>query len=118
MKFLKYLKSMNDVNTDDAIFRSVNINLVDKPTNYKEIIEKKDPKALELINNLNKELKKFYKGNKYSFDFITEEKPANIDNLKLQNSRNKWLKKLCFNFNDKLAEIQTDYEKQIKNIRE
>lgn len=117
MKFLKYLKSMNDIDNDDAIFRSVNINLVDKPTDYKKIIERKDPNALELINNLNKELKKFYKGSKYRFDFIIEEKPVNIDCLKLQNNRNKWFKKLCFNFNDKLAEIQTNYEKQIKNIK-
>jgi hypothetical protein len=89
MRFLKYLKSIDGVDDDDAIFRSVNINLVDKPTNYKEIVENKDPEALELINNLNKELKKIYKGSKYRFDFTTEEKSINIDCLKLQNNRNR-----------------------------
>lgn len=116
MKFLKYLKS-TDENEEDIIFRSVNISLVDNPTNYKDIIEKKDPNVLKLIDKLNIELKKFYKGNKYSFDFITEEKPVDIDCLKLQSSRNKWLRKLCFTLNDQLADVQTKYEKHLKNIK-
>lgn len=112
MRFLKYLELSSD-KKDDALFRSLNIGLVRKPTPYKKIVEEKDKKALELIESLNMELQKSYKGKKYLFDFIVNEKSL-IDDLKLNNKRLSFIKKICLDFNDKLAEIQTEYEQKLK----
>lgn len=114
MKFLKYLKTFRD--EDEAIFRSLSIGLVEKETGYANVVEKTNHKSLKLLENINKELKKSYKGEKYKFDFVLDENTCSIDVLKIKQSRKSFLNRMVFEFNDKLGDLQIEYEKQIKNI--
>lgn len=114
MRFLKYLE-ISSLIKDDAVFRSLNIGLVNKSINsYDEIVESKDKNALKLIEILNKELQKSYKGLKYKFDFISiNDNTVSVDNINTTASRKNFLKKMCLDFNSKLAEIQSNYEKKL-----
>jgi len=117
MNFLKYL-DQSGMNEDITKFRAMNIRLVDKEkTENKKIVRKvtqlydlsEDP--IRLVDELNRELKRHYKG-KFMFDFVLED-GKNIGEIKIKRNK-KRLKILAMEFNDSLAKIKKKIERKLK----
>lgn len=119
MNFLKYL-DQSGMNEDITKFRAMNIRLVDKEkTENKKIVRKitqlydlsEENNPIRLVDELNKELKRHYKG-KFMFDFVLEE-GKNIEEIKIKRNK-KRLKILAMEFNDSLAKIKKKIERKLK----
>jgi len=117
VNFLKYL-DQSGMNEDITKFRAMNIRLVDKEkTENKKIVRKvtqlydlsEDP--IRLVDELNRELKRHYKG-KFMFDFVLED-GKNIGEIKIKRNK-KRLKILAMEFNDSLAKIKKKIERKLK----
>lgn len=117
MNFLKYL-DQSGMNEDITKFRAMNIRLVDKEkTENKKIVRKvtqlydlsEDP--IRLVDELNRELKRHYKG-KFMFDFVLGD-GKNIGEIKIKRNK-KRLKILAMEFNDSLAKIKKKIERKLK----
>lgn len=117
MNFLKYL-GQSGTDEDVTKFRAMDIRLVDKEkTENKKIVRKitqlydlsEDP--IRLVDELNKDLKRHYKG-KFMFDFVLGE-GKDIGEIKIKRDK-KRLKILAMEFNDDLAKIKKKIERKLK----
>ena len=103
---------------DVNIFRSMNVKLVNGKTDYKDSVEKVQEKyiidndVIEIVECLNKQLRKFYKG-KLKFDFCLDE-GISINKIKLNERKRSVLKAKFFKACDKIGKAQTSVEKQIQ----
>ena len=113
MRLYKFLKH-SEGNDDSVKFRAFTINLVDKKVDeHRKIVEKMTEEyeltkdACRLVDELNRCLKRYYKGN-LVFDFCVEEKNSfgrlkeNVE----ERIRKKWHK-----VNMELSHIQEEFEK-------
>ena len=119
MRLLKYLE-LSCKDTEINTFRALNIGLVPKEENYKKVVEsiqerfdlKNEP--LRILETLNKELKKSYRGG-LKFDFCLDEGNAIRSlSIKRKNKENimiKWLE-AC----DKLAKFKERIEEAKSQI--
>ena len=107
------MKLCND-DEDIATFRSLNIKLVKEQTNYKCIVNRLTDRygyiqeAYDIINRLNKDLTKLYKGN-YKYDFCIDE-GINIHDLKIKDRYKKRLSLKCNISNHDLAILKKRFE--------
>ncbi len=117
MKFMDYMK-LSSLDDDEAVFRSIEIGLVESPTKYHNCISnvsENHPEVLSLFiikKKLNDQLKKRYNG-KYLFDFCIDES-VSIDTLKIKDSYKKFLSLSFFESNDDITKIKTIVEKHLK----
>jgi hypothetical protein len=115
MKLLKYLSKCG-VPEDANKFRAIDVKLVSESTKNRKLVEsitKKyslDEDIVSLLDSLNKELKRFYRG-KYKFDFVFNE-GKDINEVKIKNSKR--IKTKFFEFNDELASIKRKFENKLK----
>ena len=115
MRLIKYLSlSCSDSKTN--IFRSLSIKLVESENSAtREIVEEVTEKyelpndVLIVIDELNKELKKNYRG-KYKFDLCFEE-GLTIDKVRIQNSEH--IRRQFFEANSYLSKLQLNLEKKL-----
>ena len=120
MRLRKFL-SISSIDNDVSDFRSLNLDLVESNTGNTDLVKRiterflMDDKALQLLENANKELKKMYRG-KLVFDFCLEEQGISPDQVKIESKKAFQLKEKWFKFNDQLSEIQIDFEKSIKKV--
>ena len=116
MRLIKYLSySGLDENTNK--FRALSIKLSEKPNDFSgilsEVYKKYTLDAVDsIVESLNKELKKFYKG-KYQFCFCLEE-GTTLDKIKINSKYLGRLKFLQYEANSKLAKIKSHLENSIK----
>ena len=119
MRLLKHLQHSGlDKNTNK--FRSLDIKLSDKKTNYEKIVKDVEEKYAvdcniqEDINRLNKELKKVYNGGKWWFDLCLVEgkKPSDMN---IDKKIKKRMQKLFLEINEKFSNIKFDIERKIAN---
>lgn len=111
MRLINYL-SYSNLDEKTNIFRTLNIKLVDKKTDYEPIInyimDKYDINPYNIIENLNKELKTIYSG-KYKFDFCINE-GCELKDIKINEKLITKIKLLYFNANDQFAKIKNKIE--------
>ena len=114
MKFLQYSSNNTEINQ----FRAMKIGLVERNTNGKNIVKTISKKynmgddVLFLLEKLNKDLKKMYRG-KYKFDLCMEDyKP--INSMRIDDQKKAKLHKKCLEFNDELCKIKTSFESYLK----
>ena len=107
-KFSKYIED----------FRSLDVKLVEKETEnkkiFKEVQEKYDvgTDILRLMEDLNKQLRKVYKGG-LKFDFCLSGGKV-IDEIKIHRKRLKGLKIKYFDLNSELGKAKTLVERSLK----
>ena len=117
MKFKDYLN--DDINK----FRKMKVGLVRTPASDEVVRNVKEEfdlgvDLIELINELNSNLKKSYTG-KFKFDFCLIE-DINIKRLKIKNREEiiNRLKEKVFKVSDSLAKTQTKVERKIESLRD
>ena len=118
MRLLTYLSlSNNDKNTN--IFRSVNLKLVSKPSDYTPIVSEvckkflvSEKDILSLKEDLNKELKKTYQG-KCFFDFCLDE-GLSLEKIKIPKKNHDRLTLKLFTANDYLENIKKKIERKLQ----
>jgi len=113
-RLLKYLEQSGlDENTNKI--RLMEVGLIEKNNDnvilIKEAIKKHnmDDSIIDEFNNLNKELKKVYRG-KFTFGLIYEEEKRTLDDIKI-NERGKikvkkTFKEFCNKFNEEIKKIE------------
>lgn len=118
MRLFKYM-GLSCEDEDVNIFRSVNVKLVEGSTEYKASVEKVQEKytlntdVIEIVEYLNKQLNKVYKG-KLKFDFCLDDNEGiTIDKIKLNERKRAVLKRKFFEACDKIGKAKTSVEKQI-----
>ena len=109
MRLYEFMK-MSSGDGDIAKFRSLTFKLVKESTNYSlELLdEHRRLDVVNLLEELNSELKKKYKGD-YKFDLCIDE-GSTVDVLKLRKKQAKQLSLLNHRMNDKLSKIQKNFE--------
>ena len=114
IKFLQYSSNNAEINQ----FRAMKIGLVERNTNGKNIVKTISKKynigddILFLLEKLNKDLKKMYRG-KYKFDLCMEDhKP--INSMRINDQKKAKLQKKCLEFNYELCKIKTSFESYLK----
>jgi hypothetical protein len=117
MRLIKYL-SYSGLDDKTNIFRALSIKLVDAPmTANREIVSevvdryKLDEELLTIIDDLNKQLKKTYKG-KLKFDFCLEE---GSEISKVKTKRAERLKLKAFEASRFLSKQQFHLEKKLSD---
>lgn len=116
MRLYNYL-NISDPST--SLFRSLNINLVEKTTNNVDIVkdlERVDGSIENLLKEANRELKSVYRG-KMVFDLCTEEEGYTPDEVKMTESKKDQVKQLWFKLNDDLSNIQSEFESYISSLK-
>ena len=117
MRLYKYLSISTD--EEDSAFRSLNLDLVEKETGNKELVQQVldkhglDDTALKLLEKANIELKKMYRG-KLKFDFCMEGQGMTPEEVKIEKRKARQLKEKWFKFNNELSEIQIDFEESLQ----
>ncbi len=113
------MKLCND-DDDIATFRSLNIKLVKEQTDYTKIINKLTIKydyikeAINIINNLNTDLFKLYKG-LYKYDFCIDE-GINTEKLKIKDKYKKNLSLKCNLSNHNLTLLKKRFEQSLNDL--
>jgi hypothetical protein len=119
MRLIKFLSYSND-DKDVLRFRSMRIGLtkvkVDNSKILEEIYKRYDIEKIEpILENINKELRKFYNG-KYFYDLvITEEKNKKINEISDNKKRTEAMSISLYEANDKLSKLKGKVEKIIKD---
>ena len=113
MRLLNYL-SFSGLDENTNKFRALNIKLVDKPTEYTDIVDEISkihdiPEIKNTVSSLNKELKTIYRG-KHFFDYCIDE-GSQLDKLKLGKKQYQKLKISHLEANDTL----NSYKKQVES---
>jgi len=118
MRFLHYLQPK--VGKETNIFRSMDIKLVDiigdsYTSNINKIYNtyKLNDNIIDIVDNLNKELKIVYSG-KYKFALCVNE-GVSIDDVKINKKYISRIKTKLFSANDILAKLKTEVEKRVKH---
>ena len=117
MRFANYL-SYSGLDEKTNIFRSIKINLVDEPKDYSDILEHIktvygiDVLGEDLIDNINRELRKVYKG-KFMFAYCLDE-GVSLDQIKMSKRHLKRLKLLQLETGDKLSSFKRELERKAK----
>jgi len=116
MRLITYL-SYSGLDEKTNTFRSLDIKLIDKPEDYSDILEHVQRKYQveckeNILENLNKELRKVYKG-KFSFALCLEE-GVRLDEIKINKKHIKRIKLLQFESSDKLSHQKTEVERKSK----
>ena len=77
MRFMDYIKLSSNTE-EESVFRSLKIGMVKNDNKYKELVKQLSDKheyikeSLNILKNINKRLKKYYKG-KYKYGFCIDE---------------------------------------------
>jgi len=115
MRLIKYL-SLSCPDSKTNIFRSLSIKLTERENPAaREIVEEVTEKynipndVLTVIDELNKELKKNYRG-KYRFDLCVEE-GLTIDKVRIRDSEH--IRRKFFEANSYLSKVQLNLEKKL-----
>jgi len=116
-RLLNYL-GYSGLDEDTNKFRAMNIKLSDKKDLYKDIVhnieERYNTKISNILEKLNKELRKSHKG-KWWFGLCLDEDKS-LDNIRIgKKVLSKKLRKALLEANDKLSDIKLKVEKDIKN---
>jgi hypothetical protein len=119
MRFIDYIK-LSSNKEDEVIFRSLKVGIIKDNTNYIDIIERLSTKhryvkeSIDIIDNINRKLKKYYKG-KYKYGFcIDEDKP--IYNIRINKNHKNILYMEYLRVNDEFNEIKKRFEKELSDI--
>jgi len=116
MRFMDYIRLSSD-KEEEIVFRSLKVGIIKDDTEYRDIIERLSYKyqyineSITIINNVNKKLKKYYKG-KYKYGFcVVEDKP--VDDIKIRKNHKDVLYTEYLKVNDKFDKIKKQFEKEI-----
>lgn len=94
------------------INKYLKLNLSDKEPDQPE---KYDTRILELLENANRELEKYYSG-KYKFNIC--EDGIDPNNLRLSPKKKRRIKEIWLKFDSDLSEVQRKYERYLQNSME
>ena len=116
MKFKDFL-ALSSKDEDIQDFRMLKFKLVEEDTKHSATVEKisklfdLDDNLFSLLESLNKELKRIYRG-KYKFDFCIEE---GVKGSEIKTSENRILsiKEKELQFNAELSKIKSNFEKKL-----
>lgn len=117
MRLLKYI-SYSGLDEDTNKFRALDIKLVKDEVDYSNIVKKVESKhklsneITDIINDLNRELRKHYKG-RYIFNFCLDE-GKNLGEIRMNKKNVDRLKMKLFEASDKLSKIKRKVEKDLK----
>jgi hypothetical protein len=113
---MDYIK-LSSEKEEEVVFRSLKVGIVKNDTQYKDIVEKLSSKhqyvkeSLDVLNTVNKKLRKYYKG-KYKYGFcINEDKP--VDDIKVRKNHKDVIYSEYLRANDKFDKIKQQFEKEI-----
>jgi len=115
-RLLKYIVDLSGTDEDLNEFRSLRIKLVDKELEYKQVVKrvqeryKLDTDMVRIIDELNYQLRKVYKG-KFKFDFCLDGGKV-FEEVKLRSKRIEKLKLKYFSASDKFSKAKTFIEKK------
>ena len=116
MRLGKYL-SYQELDEKTNKFRSLNIKMVETPTDYSCIFKHLKEKhninidVTPLLERINKKLREMYRG-KHSFALCLDE-GKEIDHIKINKRYKKDIKLLSLLSNDKLAKIKKEFERNL-----
>jgi len=117
MRFSEYINLSCDDKEINKL-RLFDVKLVKKPSKNRKIVEKIEKKyntgidVINLIDELNGNLRKVYKGNML-FDFCIKEGKV-LDDIKLHRKKVKKLKLKYYDLKDDLSKVKTFVERIIK----
>lgn len=117
MRLLKYLQYPN-VDENINKYRSLEISMLNKQSEYNSIVSKIEEEykinksIIDSINNLNKELKKVYKGD-WFFQICLDEGKS-VEEI-IKNKQAKALKKKLLKINEEFSNMKLKVEKKCKN---
>ncbi len=117
MRLIKYL-SYSNVDEEVNKFRAMSISLTKSPDESKSILDslykKYDMERIDpIIENLNKELRKFYNGKyEYNLCYTSEKKIGDVSTNKRKSDI---ITMYLFEANDILSKIKSSLESKLKN---
>jgi len=116
MRFMDYI-NLSSKTEEESVFRSLKIGMVKDDSEYKEMIQKLSDKheyikeSIDILNGINKRLKKYYKG-KYKYGFCIEEQ-KDISSIKIRKNHAEVILSDYWKANDRLEYIKRKFEKDI-----
>lgn len=114
MRLQKYL-DISDSST--ALFRSLNINLVEKPDDMVTNTTNQVEESIDLLlKRANKSLKSVYRG-KMVFGLCSEDQGLNPDDVTMMESKRSVVKEMWYELNDELSTIQSNFESYLSNLK-
>jgi hypothetical protein len=113
---MDYIKLSSD-KEEEVVFRSLKIGIVKDDQQYKDIVEQLATnhqyvkESIDMLNTVNKKLRKYYKG-KYKYGFcINEDKP--VDDIRVKRNHKDVIYTEYLRANDKFDRIKRQFEKEI-----
>lgn len=114
-RLYEYMQLSSD--DDTAKFRALSFRLVKENTKHQALLQSIDEGSaravLDIHQELNKELKKWYNG-AFKFDLCMDEGNT-LEVLKIKRKYTKALSLLCHQGNDKLSKIKRSIEENLSN---
>ena len=115
MRFVDYMKLSSD--TDESIFRSLKIDIINVDK-YGSLIDQLSEKhryikdAVNIVNDINKQFKRYYCGSKYKYGFCMEGSKS-IDGIVLNKKQRDALYQKYYNANDQFEQLKKQFENDI-----
>jgi hypothetical protein len=113
---MDYIK-LSSEKEEEVVFRSLKVGIVKDDNQYKDIVNELASKhqyireSLDVLDTVNKKLRKYYKG-KYKYGFcINEDRP--VDDINVRKNHKDVIYSEYLRANDKFDQIKRQFEKEI-----
>jgi hypothetical protein len=113
---MDYIK-LSSEKEEEVVFRSLKVGIVKDDNQYKDIVNELASKhqyikeSLDVLDTVNKKLRKYYKG-KYRYGFcINEDRP--VDDINVRKNHKDVIYSEYLRANDKFDKIKRQFEKEI-----
>jgi hypothetical protein len=113
---MDYIK-LSSEKEEEVVFRSLKVGIVKDDNQYKDIVTELASKhqyikeSLDVLDTVNKKLRKYYKG-KYRYGFcINEDRP--VDDINVRKNHKDVIYSEYLRANDKFDKIKRQFEKEI-----